>query len=73
MALEWYLKIRFFFLKAASVVRLVFLLVYLNGTILICKDTDTFVGGSLHHTNVLHGNDLPVTFRCSALQKPTVY
>lgn len=45
-------------LKATSIVRLVFLSVNLNGNILICKDTDTFLWSFLQYTNVLCGNDL---------------
>lgn len=57
--LESYLEIRLFifFLKAPSIVKLVFLSVYLNGSLLICKDTDTFAGSVPQGTNALRGGD----------------
>lgn len=58
VTLECYLKIRLFiFLKALSIVKLVFLSVYLNGSLLICKDTDTFAGSISQRTNALRGGD----------------
>lgn len=51
-------QIIYLFFKATSIVQLVFLSVNLNGNILICKGTDTFLRSSLQYTNVLPGNDL---------------
>ena len=51
-------QIIYLFFKATSIVQLVFLSVNLNGNILICKGTDTFLQSSLQYTNVLPGNDL---------------
>lgn len=50
-------QIVYFFLKALSIVKLVFLSVYLNGSLLICKDTDTFAGSISQRTNALRGGD----------------